>query len=89
MMMKNNYAVPRESTAKKAKSTFDNEEQLCGRSRRYEMREEHRLFLVMRNNYKFQMITTAMKAQSILDGEEQICGPGDMKCQEGAFYPSW
>ena len=89
MMMKNNYAVPRESTAKKAKSTFDNEEQLCGRSRRYEMREEHRLFLVMRNNYKFQMITTAMKAQSILDNKEQLCGSDGMKCQEGAFYPSW
>ena len=27
-MMKNNYAVPRESNAKKAKTTFDNEEQL-------------------------------------------------------------
>ena len=86
-MMKNNYAVPRESNDKKAKSTFDNEEQLCGRSGRYEMREEHRLFLVMRNNYKFQMIT--MKAQSILDDKKQLCGADGMKCQEGAVYPSW
>ena len=78
-MMKNNYAVPRESNAKKAKSTFDNEEQLRGRSGRYEMR----------NNYKFQIITTAMKAQSILDDKEQLCGADGMKCQEGAFYPSW
>ena len=45
--MKNNYAVLRESNAKKAKSTFDNEEQLCGRSGRYEMPGEHGLFLVM------------------------------------------
>ena len=88
-MMKNNYAVPRESNAKKAKSTFDNDEQLCGRSERYEMREEHRLFLVMRNNCKFQMITTGMKAQSILDGEEQICGPKDKNCQKGTVYSWW
>ena len=53
------------------------------------MREERRLFLVMRNNYKFQMITTAMKAQSTLNDKEQLCGADGMKCQEGAFYPSW
>ena len=29
-MMKNNYAVVTKPNAKKAKSTFDNEEQRCG-----------------------------------------------------------